>query len=330
MRSKREEKRIRNIGLLLPLLGIVFFVSIGVGSVDITKSLLLMLLGDSTFPAIHASILWNIRIPRSIVVLFVGANLAVSGAILQAVMKNHLADPQIVGVSSGAGLAGVAMLILCPHLVALVPTVAFVGAMVAAMAVYALAWNRGIMPQRIILSGVAVSAFLSSGISGFLVFYGERVQGALLWLVGGFSAVSWPQVHILLPYTLVAFVAAMLGSRELTILCLGDDRAKSLGMRVEMVRFVMTGVAAFLAAISVSVSGLIGFVGLIVPHMARKCVGEAYPFLIPASAIMGGILLLISDTLGRTIYSPIEIPVGVITAFLGAPFFLYILRRYRI
>lgn len=272
-------------------------------------------------------VIWNIRFPRNIVGALVGADLAVSGAILQAVMKNPLADPGIVGVSSGAGLAGVMMLIFMPAASLLLTPVAFIGAMLSAGAVYALAWKNGIRPSRIILAGVAVSAFLGSGISALLVFYADRVQGALLWMVGGLSARSWPQVYALFPYTVLGLVFSLCGSKSLTILSLGDETARGLGLPVEKVRFVMTAVAALLAAGAVSIAGLIGFVGLVVPHIVRLIIGSDYKYLIPGSAVLGAGILVLCDTLGRVAFAPIEIPAGIIMAFLGAPFFLYLLRR---
>lgn len=300
--------------------------SLTLGSVDISFSTIVhTLLGN--VQTTDEMVIWNIRFPRNIVGALVGANLAVSGAILQAVMKNPLADPGIVGVSSGAGLAGVIMLIFMPEASILLTPVAFVGAMLSAAAVYALAWKNGIRPTRIILAGVAVSAFLGSGISALLVFYSDKVQGALLWMVGGLSARSWPQVETLFPYTILGLVLALAGCKALTILSLGDETARGLGVPVERVRFSMTAVAALLAAGAVSVAGLIGFVGLVVPHIVRLIIGTDYKYDIPGSAILGAGVLVFCDTLGRVAFSPIEIPAGIIMAFLGAPFFLYLLRR---
>ena len=300
--------------------------SLTLGSVDISFSTIVhTLLGN--VQTTDEMVIWNIRFPRNIVGALVGANLAVSGAILQAVMKNPLADPGIVGVSSGAGLAGVIMLIFMPEASMLLTPVAFVGAMLSAAAVYALAWKNGIRPTRIILAGVAVSAFLGSGISALLVFYSDKVQGALLWMVGGLSARSWPQVETLFPYTILGLVLALAGCKALTILSLGDETARGLGVPVERVRFSMTAVAALLAAGAVSVAGLIGFVGLVVPHIVRLIIGTDYKYVIPGSAILGAGVLVFCDTLGRVAFSPIEIPAGIIMAFLGAPFFLYLLRR---
>lgn len=300
--------------------------SLTLGSVDISFSTIVhTLLGN--VQTTDEMVIWNIRFPRNIVGALVGANLAVSGAILQAVMKNPLADPGIVGVSSGAGLAGVIMLIFMPEASILLTPVASVGAMLSAAAVYALAWKNGIRPTRIILAGVAVSAFLGSGISALLVFYSDKVQGALLWMVGGLSARSWPQVETLFPYTILGLVLALAGCKALTILSLGDETARGLGVPVERVRFSMTAVAALLAAGAVSVAGLIGFVGLVVPHIVRLIIGTDYKYVIPGSAILGAGVLVFCDTLGRVAFSPIEIPAGIIMAFLGAPFFLYLLRR---
>lgn len=296
------------------------------GSADIAFGrILATLFGPVT--GTDGTVIWNIRFPRNLTGALVGADLAVSGAILQAVMKNPLADPGIVGVSSGAGLAGVVMLIFLPEAALLLTPVAFLGAMASAGAVYALAWKNGIRPSRIILAGVAVSAFWGSGISALLVFYADRVQGALLWMVGGLSARSWPQVYALFPYTVLGLALAFCGAKALNILSLGDETARGLGLPVEKVRFLMTAVAALLAAGAVSIAGLIGFVGLVVPHIVRLLIGSDYKYLIPGSALLGAGVLVLCDTVGRIIVAPVEIPAGILMAFLGAPFFLYLLRR---
>lgn len=272
-------------------------------------------------------IIWNIRLPRTMVGALVGLNLALSGAILQAVMKNPLADPHIIGISSGAGLAGIIILILLPKMEYLLTPAAFAGAMGAAVLIYILAWKGGIRPIRIVLAGVAVSAFLGSGISALLVFYSDRVHGALMWMVGGLAARSWTHLYIILPYSVCGSLFAFYGARHLNVLTLGDEVARGLGLKVELARIAMTAVAALLAASAVSVAGLLGFVGLIVPHVARLLIGSDYRFILPASALLGIGIVTLSDTLARTIFSPVELPVGIIMAFLGAPFFLYLLRR---
>ncbi|MBQ8699096.1 MAG: iron ABC transporter permease, partial [Schwartzia sp.] len=192
----------------------------------------------------HQQIIMNIRLPRTIVAALVGINLALSGAILQAVMKNPLADPHIIGISSGAGLAGITMMLVFPGHEYLITPVAFVGAMSAAIIIYILAWKNGIRPVRIILAGVAVSAFLGAGISAMMIFYSDKVHGALMFMAGGLAARSWPHVTIILPYAIAGALLAFLGSKHLNILQLGDEIAKGLGLNVEMTRVVMTALAA--------------------------------------------------------------------------------------
>ncbi len=301
-------------------------ISVGKGSVDIPLAEITgFLLGAGNSP--HGQIIYNIRLPRSIVAALVGINLALSGAILQAVMKNPLADPHIIGISSGAGLLGILVMLAFPGFGYLVTPAAFIGAMGAALLIYILAWKNGIRPIRIILAGVAVSAFLSAGISALLIFYSDRVHSALMWMVGGLSARSWPQVEMLWPYTLICAVLALLAARHLNILQLGDELAKGLGLRVGLTRILLSALAALLAASAVSVVGLLGFVGLIVPHTARLLVGSDYRVLLPATLLLGAGTVTFCDTIARTIVAPVELPVGIIMAVMGAPFFLYLLRR---
>lgn len=316
--------------LVLAVFAILAFaacvVSLLKGSVNIfVQEIWLALTQDGG--GVREQIIMNIRLPRTLVAALVGMNLAISGAILQAVMKNPLADPHIIGISSGAGLAGIAIMILFPALEYLVTPAAFVGAMFAAVCIYILAWKGGIRPVRIILAGVAVSAFLGSGISALLIFYSDRVHGALMWMVGGLAARSWPHVDIILPYAIGGMLLAFIGARHLNILQLGDEIAKGLGLHVEVTRLAMTAVAALLAASAVSVAGLLGFVGLIVPHAARLIIGSDYRFLLPGAALLGIAVVVASDTFARVVFAPIELPVGIIMAFVGAPFFLFLLRR---
>lgn len=300
--------------------------SIMAGAVTIPFDEIRAIIFDGSVGA-HQQILMNIRLPRTIVAALVGVNLAISGAILQAVMKNPLADPQIIGISSGAGLAGILVIVIFPAMEYLITPIAFLGAMFAAVCIYSLAWKNGIRPLRIILAGVAVSAFLGAGISAILILYSDKVSGALMWMVGGLAARSWPHVEIIVPYAIVGFILAMIGSRHLNILQLGDDIAKGLGVNVEVTRIVLTAIASLLAASAVSVVGLLGFVGLIVPHTARLLIGTDYRFLIPASAMLGIAVVTLSDTFARTAFAPMELPVGIFMAALGVPFFLFLLRR---
>ena len=308
---------------------IAFFCSLMFGSVEISNSQILSVLGfnNEVVDETKRQILQNIRLPRTIVAILVGVNLSLSGAILQAVMKNPLADPHIIGISSGAGLFGIFVMLVKSDAGNLVTPAAFIGAMLAALLIYILAWKDGIKPIRVILAGVAVSAFLGAGISAMLIFYSDKVHGALLWMVGGLSARSWNHVEIILPYTIVGVILALFFSRHLNILLLGDDAAKGLGLNVDVCRTILTAIAALLASSAVCVVGLLGFVGLIIPHSARILIGSNYRFLLPATALLGASVLTFCDTFARTVFAPTELPVGILMAFLGAPFFLFLLRK---
>ena len=306
------------------LIGIV--ASVAQGAAVIPPSQVVSILWNPTAQTAD-QIVWNLRLPRALTGAMVGSNLAVAGAILQAVMRNPLADPHIIGISAGAGITGIVVLVLFPAMTYLMTPVAFLGAMAAAGAIYALAWKNGIKPVRIILAGVAVSAFLSAGISGILVFYSDRVHGALLWMVGGFSAASWNEAAVVAPYWCAGLLLALIGAYYLNVLQLGDDMARALGLNIELARVLLTAVAALLAASSVSVAGLLGFVGLVVPHMVRLLVGTNYSYIIPGSALLGMAVVTLSDTLARVIFAPVELPAGLIMAFIGAPFFLFLLRK---
>lgn len=325
MSMGQHGRQICLLGIFAVLACLAAIVSIMKGSVEIPLPEILAALSGER--GTHAQILMNIRLPRTIVALLVGVNLSLSGAVLQAVMKNPLADPHIIGISSGAGLTGILVLLLLPEYGGLVTPAAFVGAMGAAVLIYLLAWKNGIRPVRIILAGVAVSAFLGAGISALMILYSDRVHSALMWMVGGLSARSWPHVVMLWPYAFAGAFLAFLGARQLNILQLGDEVAKGLGLHVERTRILMTAVAALLAASAVSVVGLLGFVGLIVPHAARLLLGNDYSYLLPGAALLGAAVLTASDTVARLAFAPVELPVGILMAVLGAPFFLFLLRR---
>ncbi len=273
------------------------------------------------------AVVWDIRLPRLCVNYLVGINLALSGAILQAILHNPLADPHIIGISAGAGFAGLVIIMVLPQYQFLFMPVAFLGAMLAAFTIYLLAWKNGIRPLRIILAGVAVSTLLGAGISALLILYSERLQGALLWLMGGFSLSSWTQVKMILPYSCLGIASIFWLGKYLNILQLGDEMALSLGLSVERARFFLTSLAAILATSAVAVAGLLGFVGLIVPHLARLCIGNDYRYLLPLAVLLGASLVSLSDTLARCLFAPLELPAGIFLALFGVPFFLYLLRK---
>ncbi len=272
------------------------------------------------------NIIWKIRVPRSLVAAMVGVCLALSGGILQGVMRNPLASPNIIGVSSGAGLAAAITLVLLPNYSFLLTPMAFVGAFLTTIFIYTLSWKDGINPLRMILSGIAISSFMSAIVNTILIFHPDRVHNTLGFTIGSLSAKTWVHYRMLWPYALVGFFLAIIMSKKLNILMLGDEIASSLGLHVESTRVVMIMIASLLAASSVSVVGMLGFVGLIVPHMMRIIIGSDYRFLFPASALFGASLMMVCDTIARMVMDPMEIPVGIIMALLGAPFFLYLLR----
>ncbi len=305
--------------LAFTLLGGLFFGAVRLGHGEVFRLLL--------FPdgSVDSRILHEIRLPRVLLGALVGASLAVSGAILQGIMRNALASPGIIGVSAGGGLAGVLLLLALPGLgVYLVPGV-FLGALAAALAVYLLAWKQGLDPVRLILSGVAMASMLGALTSMLLLFFPDRVPGVLDFMIGSFSGASWERVRTALCYAPVGLLFAGLLAKSLNVLTLGDETAASLGLCVERTRLLLLATAALLAATAVSVAGLLGFVGLIAPHMVRLMVGADFRFLIPGAALFGAFLAAGCDILGRL--TPSELPVGLIMALLGPPFFLYLLRR---
>jgi len=275
---------------------------------------------------VQRQIVLNVRLPRNLAAAMVGICLSLSGVILQGVMRNPLAAPNIIGVTGGGGLAAMIILITLPRYYHLLVPAAFLGALAATVLIYALAWKRGVRPGRMILAGVAVSSLLGAFINALMIFFPDRVSGVVDFMVGGLSGRSWKHVGILWPYTLAGTVGAFFLAPRLNILALGDETATSLGLDVERTRSLLIAVSSLLAAAAVSVAGLLGFVGLIAPHMMRLVIGSDHRYLVPASALFSAGLLVGCDTLGRMILDPVELPVGIIMAILGAPFFLFLLR----
>lgn len=272
-------------------------------------------------------IVWNLRLPRVLTAVLVGMNLAIAGALLQGVFRNPLADPGIIGVSSGGGLAAVIIMILFPAQIAYLPVSAFLGALGATAVIYLLAWKGGASPVRLILAGVAVNALLGAAMSGLMILNSDKVQSVLPWLSGTLNGRSWPHFDTLLPYSAVGLIASFFLIKSANLLVLGDDAAKVLGTRVETARLLIIMTAAFLAGSAISIVGMVGFVGLVVPHICRLLAGNNYRILLPVSAIAGGALITLADTAARTLFDPLELPVGILLALLGGPFFLYLLRK---
>jgi iron complex transport system permease protein len=273
-------------------------------------------------------IVWEIRFPRVLVAALVGGSLAVAGTILQSITRNPLGDPHIFGFSAGAGVVSIALLTLTTgYPTHLLPVAAFLGSLMSAAVVFALAWRGGISPIRFALAGVAVAA-LFTAISTTLIATSDLfTQAVLSFLAGGLYQVNWDDLWTVLPYTAVAGIVAVIFADTLNILGLGDDAARSLGLRVERTRLLLAALAAVLTGAAVAVAGLIGFVGLVAPHVARFIVGSDERFALPMAALLGALLLVVADIVARLVIAPSEIPVGILTAIVGAPVLLFIVRR---
>jgi len=321
-----KDHRIIKLIIIYALFAVTLLVGISLGSlkigiIDVFKAIFL------ETDTLNHSIIFNVRLPRNLIAAFVGINLALSGVTLQGVMNNPLADPGIIGISSGAGLMAFIIMILFPSYAYLVPIGAFIGALLTTFLIYTLAWKNGVSPIRLILSGVAVSAFLGAGINVLMTFYPERISGGISFMIGGLSGKTWPDFYLIWPYTLIAGALCMMLSNQINLLQLGDEVATGLGLSVEKIRTIFIVLSALLAASAVSVAGLLGFVGLVVPHIARLIVGSDYRYLYPATIGLGGAILVGCDVMARMLFDPIELPVGIIMAVLGAPFFLFLLRE---
>ncbi|MDO5725136.1 MAG: iron ABC transporter permease [Tissierellia bacterium] len=312
----------------LCLLVMSFIIAIGVGSVSIKVSEIIQVFKNIIpFEDVRAQILWNVRLPRAIMAIIIGANLAVAGALLQSVMQNPLADPGIIGVSSGASLAAVTILILFPGYANFVPLAAFFGGLAATGMVYILAWKGGIKPVRLVLSGVAINALLGGLNSLISVLNSDKIQSVVLWINGSLAGRHWNDLLLLLKYSVVGLVLSLFCIRSANIMLLGDEKATNLGLNVHKARLLLSVLGAYLAGISTALVGVIGFVGLVIPHISRLIVGSDYRVLLPFSMINGGMFLLVADTFARTVANPVELPVGTLMAVIGAPFFLYLLRK---
>ena len=319
-------KKYLTIGISLILLIVLLVLLTTVGSVNLSfGEIISALINDDN--KMVTTIVYKMRLPRNILAVLVGANLAVSGILLQSVMNNPLADPGITGVSTGASVAAIIILLVAPQFTSILPIAAFIGGAIACMLVFLMAYKNGLKPGRIVLAGVAINTILGGVISYLSTMYSDRIQSAMLWLNGSLATKTWADVEMLFVYSIVGLIVSLLLIRSANVLQLGDDAATNLGFNVNLTRLLISVVAVFLAATSTAVVGVISFVGLIVPHISRMLMGSDHKFTIPFSIILGSMVLLVADTLGRTIGGAVEIPVGVIMSIVGGPFFLYLLRK---
>jgi ABC-type Fe3+-siderophore transport system permease subunit len=272
------------------------------------------------------------RLPRLLIAVLIGINMAVAGCILQGVTRNPLASPDLIGITAGGGLASVVLLLMVPDFPPLLlPICAFGGAVAAGGIVYVLARGKnGAVPERLALSGVAFSSGIHALITLLIVKYAPSAAQALVFLKGSLYARSWTHVAILWPWTVIGITLALLCYRQLNLLLLSEETVKGLGLPIEHVRFLLIGIAVALAGSSVAVAGTMGFVGLVVPHVTRLLVGSDYRYVLPVSALFGAMLMVLADLLGRTVMPPAEVPAGLITSLLGAPYFIYLLIRRKI
>lgn len=321
--NSRKQKVTILVFFILSIL--TFLVSVGNGAVQMSPVKIIQTLlfdqGSTSY-----QIIWNVRIPRTIVAALVGINLSLAGVVLQGIMRNPLASPSTIGVSAGAGLVGLIFLILFPQYYYLAPIGSFLGALGATMLIYGLAWNGGVMPTRMILAGVAVSSLFGAGNNALMTFYPDRVSGVLNFMVGGLASITWGDLKLILPYTIICGTILMFLPTRLNILMLGDEVSTGLGLSVEKTRFLFIILSSFLAGSAVSVVGLLGFVGLMVPHITRILIGSDHKYLLPACIFTGAIFVMLCDTVSRVIFQPTEVPVGIIISAIGAPFFLYLLK----
>lgn len=329
---------------LLPVMGLILLfsmvIALSIGSVSIPVGLTLKIL-LSQFPLLEIKPDWTttqetivltLRLPRIFLAVIIGAMLATAGAAFQGILRNPLADPYILGISSGAAV-GAAGSILLVNTVSLflakitLPLFAFLGAILSLLMVFSLAWRRSRDTVSLILAGVVVQAFLGAVLSFAVTIAGTKLHTIVFWMMGSLTFANWNDVLFLIPYLIICYILIYAFYRSLNILSLGEQAAQHLGVNVERIKVLVLVAGSLLTAAAVSVVGIIGFVGLIVPHIIRLLAGPDHKILLPASCLAGSVFLLWSDTLARTLIPAMEIPIGVITALAGAPFFGYLLKK---
>jgi iron complex transport system permease protein len=331
------KKSLRSIWILVLLLLASLILSVGVGSVTIPlKDLFSLIFGGQSSSMGQgepfATILFQLRIPHAVLMMLVGASLAGSGAAYQGLFRNPLADPYLIGVASGAGLGAIAaMAVRWPYNATgmfAIPLAAFAGALLAVFIVYQLARvSRTVPTTNLLLAGVAVSSFATALTSYLLLQATGDLRRALVWQLGGSTMTGWEPVLGMLPYALLGLGIILINAYPLNVLQFGDEQAQQMGVHVENVRRWVVIAASMATAAAVAFAGVIGFVGLVVPHVIRLIWGGDYRRLLPFSILGGAVMLLLTDLAARTVIAPQELPVGVLTSLLGAPFFLWVLRR---
>ena len=321
MKDKRQNRLVLAALAVLTLGAMALSLCVGSQGVALPRLLAALRAGDPADPV--RRIVLYVRLPRMAAGLCCGAAMAVAGALLQAVLNNAMASPNVIGVNAGAGFFALLAGVLLPQRA--VPGAAFAGALVTALLIYLLALRAGLARTTLVLAGLAVSGILTAGVNTMRLLFPEGVTGADGFLIGGLSGVSLTAVGSALPYLAAGGILALFLAPELNILALGEQTAASLGLPVGRTRLAAILAAALLAGAAVSFAGLISFVGLLVPHIARRLVGVDHRVLLPACALLGAIFLLVCDTAARTLFAPYELPVGILLNVIGGVFFLYLL-----
>ena len=317
--------RVVLITLFGALCVVTALVCVGIGTIHFSLREIvrgLFVADDST----SRLLIWHLRFPRILCGGLVGVCLSLSGCILQGVMRNTMASPSTIGVTGGASFIGYITLVVFPNFSHLLPIGSIVGAFVTTMLIYALAYQKGVSPVKMILSGMAVSALFGAFNDIIKTLFAESLGNASGFLVGGLNGCGWKSFQMILPYALAGLLVCLFLPSKMNILMLGDETANALGLRTELFRFLLIAVSSLLSGAAIAAVGMLSFVGLIVPHIARLLVGSDYRYLFPASIFLGFSLIVICDTIGRVIMPPGEVPVSIIISFIGAPFFLFLLR----
>ncbi|RJP02478.1 iron ABC transporter permease [Exiguobacterium sp. RIT452] len=325
--NRLRQKPWLGLALMSLLVTVLSFLLLGIGSVFLKPGeIVAALQGDGA----GSFIVWNYRLPRTLLAFLAGGCFALSGVLLQAIIRNPLVSPDVIGVTNGAALFAVLTIALIPDgPLVLTPLAALIGATLVMVALMLLADHGKLQNSSFALLGIAVSAICASGTEYLLIKFPLQTNDSLVWLAGSLFGKGWTEVYVLAPVFLLLGLVIWSGHRQLDILSLSEDAAIGLGLRMKGTRYVFLALAVALAGVAVAMVGSIGFLGLVAPHMARRLIGHRHHLLIPMAVLVGGGLLVVADALGRGIHPPLEIPAGLITAIIGVPYFLYLLRKER-
>ena len=318
-------KNFISFSVLVFILASLFFLSINLGSIKV--SALELITGFFTGKNESVNTIIDLRFPRVVIAMLAGSALAVSGALLQSVLKNPLADPGIIGVASGSGFASIITTLIFPQLFFLSPLFGFLGGVLAFVLVYSLSWKQGLTPMRILLVGIAIQSLFSGLSSSVNSMSGGNMSGVAGIVNGNITLKTWDDVCLLVLYVIPGLFLAFLFTKKCDLIALEDKTVRSLGINVNKLRFLISLIAVLLSSSATAIVGVVGFLGLLVPHIARLFVGNRNKVLLPFSMLLGAFVFLFADTVGRTIAAPLEINASIIMAVIGGPVFIFLLKR---